>query len=66
MPRAAGSWRRSPGRWGAVRPARSGPARVGVPVAEAEERLAITRTLKTSVADERPVRRWEPGRAGQA
>ena len=35
-------------------------------VAEAEERLRITRAPKTSAADERPVRRREPGRAGQA
>jgi len=35
-------------------------------VREAEERLAITPPPKTSSADERPVRRRGPGRAGQA
>jgi hypothetical protein len=35
-------------------------------VAEAEERLMITQAPKASAADERPVRRREPGRAGEA
>jgi hypothetical protein len=38
---------------------RPGPGRVGVPVAEAEDRLAIIQAPKTSAADERPAhRRW--------
>jgi hypothetical protein len=35
-------------------------------VAEAEKRLVVTRVPKASAADERPVRRREPGRAGPA
>jgi hypothetical protein len=35
-------------------------------VAEAEERLVVTRAPKASAAVERPVRRREPGRSGQA
>ena len=35
-------------------------------VAEAEKRLMITQAPKTSSADERPVRRRDTGRAGQA
>ena len=35
-------------------------------VAEAEERLLITQVPRTSAADERPVRRREPRRAGEA
>jgi hypothetical protein len=35
-------------------------------VAEAEGRLMVTQVPRTSAADERPVRRREPGRAGQA
>lgn len=34
-------------------------------VAEAEERLVTTQVPKTSAADEKPVRRREPGQAGQ-
>jgi hypothetical protein len=50
------SW---PGSSAGPRAGRTG--RGGVAVAEAEERLAITRAPKTSAADDRPVRRREPG-----